>query len=151
MVELLRHLAADVENGLIATVVSTAQAEALDDLLDQAEDYYRRKHKEGAGILATAVFEDTVRRIARASEVTEARVKLDARITELNREDVITSIVAKRCRAASGVRNGALHAQWETVTLDDVHDVLRLTRGTAVQSPREVSISVLAFHNAVSQ
>ena len=67
LTELLKRLVVDVENGLVASVVSAAQAEALDDLLDQAADYHRRQHMEGAGILATAVFEDTVRRVARAS------------------------------------------------------------------------------------
>jgi hypothetical protein len=128
MTALLNRLANDVENGLIASVVSIAQAEALDDLLDQAEDYHRKQHKVGAGILATAVFEDTVRRVARANEVADSGTKLDTLITELDQRDVITSIVAKRCRAAAGVRNGALHAQWDTVTLEDVESVLRLTR-----------------------
>jgi hypothetical protein len=128
MTALLKRLVSDVENGLIASVVSIAQADALDDLLDQAQDYHRKQHKEGAGILATAVFEDTVRRVARANDVAESGTKLDTLITALDQSDVITSIVAKRCRAAAGVRNDALHAQWDTVTLKDVESVLRLTR-----------------------
>lgn len=128
MTALLERLADDVENALVASVISAAQAEALDDLLDQAADYHRKQHKEGAGILATAVFEDTLRRVARAHDVPEAGVALDSVISALDQKDVITSIVAKRCRAAAGVRNGALHAQWDRVTLGDVDTVLHLTR-----------------------
>ena len=61
-------------------------------------------------------------------DVHEAKVPLDTVITTLDQKDVITSIVAKRCRRPAGVRNGALHAQWDTVTLDDVDTVLRPTR-----------------------
>ena len=128
LTELLKRLASDVDNGLVASVAAIAGAETLDDLLDQAEEYYRKSHKEGAGNLATAVLEDTVRRIARAHKVTEAGVKLDSLITTLTQDDVITSIVAKRCRAAAGVRNATLHAQWDQVTIEDVDSVIRLTR-----------------------
>lgn len=124
----LRQLAADVDNGLVASVVAVASAETLDDLLDQAEEYHRRSRKEGAGILATAVFEDTIRRTARVHKVSDAGVSLENLISTLTKDDVITSIVAKRCRAAAGVRNGALHAQWGGVTIEDVDSVIRLTR-----------------------
>jgi hypothetical protein len=36
--------------------------------------------------------------------------------------------VAKRCRAAAGARNKALHAQWDEITLQDVESVIALTR-----------------------
>jgi hypothetical protein len=36
--------------------------------------------------------------------------------------------MAKRCRAASGARNKALHAQWDQITLQDVEMVIALAR-----------------------
>jgi hypothetical protein len=125
--EILTRLSYDVENGLIASLVTVARAEALDDLLDQAREYQKRNNKQGAGILATAVFEDTVRRLARIKEIAEAGVSTDRVISELDRQQFITSILAKRCRVAAGVRNYALHAQWDDFSLEDVGDVMRLT------------------------
>jgi hypothetical protein len=125
--EILKRLSYDVENGMIASLVTTVSAETLDDLLDQAKAYHRRNHKEGAGILATAVFEDTVRRLARISEIDEAGIQTDQVISNLDKKQIITSILAKRCRVAAGVRNHALHAQWDKFSLADVEDVMRLT------------------------
>jgi hypothetical protein len=97
------------------------------NLLDQAKEYHKRNNKEGSGILGTAVFEDTVRRLARANMVTEAGTKTDRIISELDKKGTINGIIAKRCRVAAGVRNHALHAQWNEFSLSDVEDVIRLT------------------------
>lgn len=127
LASVLKRLLGDVENGLISSIVNAASAETLDDLLDQAKEYHRRNQKEGAGILATAVYEDTIRRLARNNDVGEAGVKADQIISDLAKKDVITSIMAKRCRVAADVRNHALHAQWDKFTLADIDDVMRLT------------------------
>jgi hypothetical protein len=58
----LKRLADDIENGLVGSIAEAASAETLGDLLEQGTEYHRRGHKEGAGILATAVYEDTIRR-----------------------------------------------------------------------------------------
>ncbi len=123
----LRRLADDVENGLVVSIAQAASAETLDDLLAQAREYHRREHRQGAGVLATAVYEDTIRRLARAQQLTEVGIPTDKIISDLNRADAISGVIAKRCRAASDVRNAALHAQWERFTLADVDEVLRLT------------------------
>lgn len=127
LVEILKRLFSDIENGLITSITTAASAETLDDLLDQAKEYHSRKNKEGAGILATAVFEDTMRRLARDRDIIEAGIKADHIISELEKKGVITGVMAKRCRVAAGVRNHALHAQWDQFSLEDIEDVMRLT------------------------
>jgi uncharacterized protein YutE (UPF0331/DUF86 family) len=124
---ILRRLSEDIDNGLITSITIAASAEVLDDLLDQAKEYHKRGNKEGAAILATVIFEDSVRRLARASEISDAGTKADQIISELDKRDVITGVMAKRCRVAAGVRNHALHAQWDELSLEDVGDVIRLT------------------------
>lgn len=125
---LLGHLIEDARQGLLTSVADNACAETFDDLLDHAAEYHRLKRKEGSGILATAVFEDTLRRIVQPHALDGERKKLDQVISTLVKEDVITGIVSKRCRTAAGVRNAALHADWEAFTLGDVEDVIKLTR-----------------------
>lgn len=61
--ELLKRLLADIDDGLLASVANQARAETFDDLLDHAQSYLDENRKEGSGVLASAVFEDTVRRI----------------------------------------------------------------------------------------
>jgi hypothetical protein len=125
---LFSQLRSDVERGLVGSIAVAAQAEALDDLLGHAAIYLREKRKEGAGVLSTAVFEDTIRRIVRSTGEDPTGKTLDPLINALVQSDTITGIVAKRCRAAAGVRNSALHANWEEFTLDDVGAVVTLTR-----------------------
>lgn len=127
LTDVLKRISLDIDSGLITSVADAASAETLDDLLDQAKEYHRRSHKEGSGILATAVYEDTIRRIARAHNITEAKVSTDQIISDLVNANVISPLVAKLCRFASGVRNHALHAQWNEFTLAEVDQVIRLT------------------------
>jgi hypothetical protein len=124
---ILRRLSNDIDNGLITSITIAASAEVLDDLLDQAREYHKRGNKEGTAILATAIFEDTVRRLARANEIPDAGIKADQIISELDKKGVITGVMAKRCRVAAGVRNHAQHAQWSEFSLNDIGDVIRLT------------------------
>ncbi len=126
--EMLKNMLEDARRGLLTSVADNACAETFDDLLDHADEYFREGRKDGSGILASAVFEDTLRKVARSNEIIEADTNLDAVISSLKREGVITKIVAKRCRTAADVRNAALHADWEAFTLGDVEDVIKLTR-----------------------
>jgi len=126
--ELLKNMLEDARRGLLTSVADNACAETFDDLLDHADEYFREGRKDGSGILASAVFEDTLRKVARSNEIIEADTNLDAVISSLKREGVITKIVAKRCRTAADVRNAALHADREAFTLGDVEDVIKLTR-----------------------
>lgn len=124
----LKNLLSDSERGLLASITNQAQAEAFDDLLEHAKSYLEHDHKEGAGVLASAVFEDTVRRIARMSKTIDADKKLDTVISALASEGRLSSIKAKRCRAAADLRNKALHGSWEDYELSDVKSSIELTR-----------------------
>jgi hypothetical protein len=128
LTSLLKQLLIDIDQGMLTSVADQARAETLDDLLDEAAEYHKLKHLQGSGVLGTAVFEDTLRRICRSNGIADNGVKTDALISALAGRNLITSVVAKRCRAAAGVRNQALHAQWSEVTLKDIEAVISLTR-----------------------
>ena len=126
--EMLKNILEDARRGLLTSVADNACAETFDDLLDHAPEYFQEGRKDGSGILASAVFEDTLRKVARSNEIIEADTNLDAVISSLKREGVITKIVAKRCRATADVRNAARHADWDAFSLGDVEDAIKLTR-----------------------
>jgi hypothetical protein len=128
LAQIIKRLIVDVRAGVLGSIADAARGETLDDLLDQAAEYHRRQQKQGAGVLASAVFEDTVRQIARKHAVGAAGDKLDALIIALEKGGMITALVAKRSRAAAGLRNHAQHADWDAYTLADVLPVLALTR-----------------------
>jgi hypothetical protein len=112
-VAILRRLADDIERGFLASVENQAVAVVFDDFLDHAVEYLKQERKNEAAVIAGIVFEDTIRRICRVQNVKENGVKLDALITELVNQSVLTGLKAKRARAAGGLRTSAAHARWE--------------------------------------
>jgi hypothetical protein len=125
---LLKRLLADVDDGLLASVANQARGETLDDLLDQAAEYLKQERLDGSGILAGSIFEDTLRRICRSNGIDDKSAKTDNLISDLNKREIISNNVAKRCRAAAGLRNSALHAQWDEFTIGDVQATVLLAR-----------------------
>jgi uncharacterized protein YutE (UPF0331/DUF86 family) len=123
---ILAALRIDIKNGLLAEVVDSIRGETFDIMLDHAEEYHKKGVKEGSGVLVSAVFEDTIRRIAERNG--SSRDKLDQAIDALRAAGVLTPVKANRCEAAAGLRNKALHAQWDEYDLRDVGSVIRTTR-----------------------
>ncbi len=51
--------------------------------------------------------------------------KLDSTISALQTNNVISSLEAKKLRYYAGIRNKALHADWDEFALDDVKDLIQ--------------------------
>lgn len=126
--EVLLNLARDVDNGLIVGIVTSAQAEVFDDFIEHAVQYLKAGKKQQAGVIAGVVFEDSLRRLCRKHQIPEPGVPLDALITSLEKAGHLTSVQAKRARAAAGLRTSATHAQWDEFQPDDVRAVIEYTK-----------------------
>lgn len=126
--ELLKHLLADMDAGLLGSVADRARAETFGDFLDHGKAYLDDGKVREAGVIAGVVFEDTVRRICRKHSIEERDVKLDSLISALVSADVLTQMKAKRARVAAAVRTKATHAQWDEFTPSDVAEAIALTR-----------------------
>lgn len=124
----LKNLLIDAEAGLLASVADRAKAEAFDDFLDHAEAYAKENRKSESGVIAGVVFEDTLRRICKKLNIQERDVKLDSLISELVSCGELTSVKAKRARAAAGARTKATHAQWDEFEISDVQATINFTR-----------------------
>lgn len=69
MVNLLSNLSKDTKAGLLSSVADSARAEVIDDFLEHANSYLTQgKHNE-AGVIAGAVFEDTLRQICQRCRI----------------------------------------------------------------------------------
>ncbi|MEE8226589.1 MAG: hypothetical protein V3R30_07195 [Kiloniellales bacterium] len=124
----LRRLLADIEDGLLVSVADQATAETFDDFLDHADFYLRQNRKDPAGVIAGVVFEDSLRRICTANDITEVGQKLDDLISQLQKAGVLSAMKTKRARAAAGVRTKATHAQWPEFDGPDVEATIKFTR-----------------------
>ena len=129
----LEHLMADAEAGLLGSISAQVQAETFDDFIDHAEAYLREERKDPAGVIAGVVFEDSLRRLARARSIVEKDVPLDLVISGLQGINELSRLQAKRARVGADVRTKATHAQWAEFSRADVQLTIDLVRELTVK------------------
>jgi predicted nucleic acid-binding protein len=126
MQSLLVALETDCRRGLLTELEYIFSAESFDSFLEMAEEYRKASKKQESSILCAAVFEDSVRKLGKKHSIRERKV--DALLDQLVQANVITLVKAKRMKAATGVRNKAMHAEWDAFDLSDVEEAIRVTR-----------------------
>jgi hypothetical protein len=129
IVEILRALLPDIDEGLLANLRNAVTAEAFDDFLDHAKWYWQQNRKNESGVIAGVVFEDTIRRIYRDKIADDGKVrKLEDLINTLAKNGVITGQQSKQAKVASDVRTKATHAQWDEINFEAVESTIQITR-----------------------
>ena len=116
----LQSVQLEAQAGLLTKLEDQVVATAFDDFLDHASQYHRSGKIKEAAVLASAVLEDTVKRIAKKSGIDPAGLSLEPLIDELAKRDVVTPVKAKRLKSYAAIRNHALHAEWDQLDLKDV-------------------------------
>jgi uncharacterized protein YutE (UPF0331/DUF86 family) len=110
--------------GLLRKVEHVVIAEAFDDFLDHAASYHKANKKVESSVLASAVLEDTIKRIASKNGLAAKSRSLETLVDDLVKADVFTPVKAKRVKAFAGVRNKALHAEWDGFDIRDVGEMI---------------------------
>jgi len=113
--------------GMLRRIEYVIAAATFDDFLDHAAEYHKAGKKIEASVLASAVLEDTVKKIAVKNSVAEKRT-LDPVIDDLAGTGVFTPVKAKRVKAYTGTRNKALHAEWDAFDIKDVSEMINGVR-----------------------
>ena len=124
----LRSLREELDAGLLRSVEYYYVAIAFDDFLEHAEQYHKSGRKIESAVLGSAVFEDAVRKTAEKHSIPQAGIKTDALIDALVKANALSPVKAKRWKAYAGVRNAALHAQWDDIEIRDVGDLIHGTK-----------------------
>jgi hypothetical protein len=117
---LLQSVHLEAQAGLLTRLEDQVVATAFDEFLDHATQYHKSGKIIEAAVLASAVLEDTVKRIAIKNSVDPTGLSLEPLIDKLTKQEVVTPVKAKRLKAYSAVRNHALHAEWDKLDLKDV-------------------------------
>ncbi|MBH3426365.1 hypothetical protein [Pseudomonas alkylphenolica] len=117
---LLQSVQHEAQAGLLVKLEDQVVALAFDDFLDHATQYHKAGKLKEAAVLGSAVLEDTIKRIARKSEIAVNGMSLEPLIDELTKRSVFTQVKAKRLKSYAAVRNHALHAEWEKLDIRDV-------------------------------
>jgi uncharacterized protein YutE (UPF0331/DUF86 family) len=125
---LLSSAREEFEQGLLGRIEYVVAAATFDDFLDHAASYHKADRKIEASVLASAVLEDTVKKIAGKNGLAVAGKSLDPLIDELVKAGVLTPVKAKRVKSFAAVRNHALHAEWDSFDIRDVGELIAGTR-----------------------
>ena len=122
----LQNLKAAIANDLLGTIQKSVTGEVLTDfirLTRAALDENNDNGKNVAAVLAAAVYEDTIRRLAEAHGLPHMG-KLQDQIQSLKDAGVIQGSQVGILTAYLNFRNNALHAQWEKVERESIVSVL---------------------------
>ncbi len=125
---LLESVAEEMRHGLMRKAEYVFVASTFDDFLEHATEYHKSGKKIESAVLASAVFEDAVRRLSRKMNIEQAGRSLDNLIDDLSKAGAVTPVKAKRWKSYAGARNSALHAQWDDFDIRDVGEMIKGTR-----------------------
>lgn len=125
---ILKSVQTEAQNGLLAKLEYQVFATAFDDFLDHASQFHKSGKAKESAILVSAVLEDTLKRIAVKNDIDPAGYTLEPLIDELTKMGIFTPVKAKRMKSYSGVRNAALHAEWDKLDLKDIGNVIEGVR-----------------------
>ena len=117
---LLRSVEQEANAGLLTRLEDQVIATTMDEFLDHSSHYHKGGKVREAAVLASAVLEDTIKRIAQKNGLDPKGLSLDPLIDELTKGEIFTQVKSKRLKAYASVRNHALHAEWEQIDLKDV-------------------------------
>ena len=118
----LEALYSDIEDGLLAKLEYKISAQDFLNFFDHAKSYLKQQKKVEASVISSSIFEDTIRKIGKKNGI--EYTKLDRIIDELTKAEIITGTEAKKLKYFAGIRNDALHADWDKITLNDVKDLV---------------------------
>ncbi len=125
---LLLSIKDEIERGLLRKAEYLFIATTFDDFLDHAAMYHKGGKKNESSVLASAVCEDAIRKIANKNELEEKGKSLELVIDELAKKNVFTPVKAKKIKVFAAIRNKSLHAQWEEFDIQDVGELIKGTR-----------------------
>ncbi len=128
LVGLLQSAAEEMKAGLMRKAEYVFVATTFDEFLEHATEYHKAGKKTESSILASAVFEDTVRKLSERHGIAESGRPLETIIDDLAKKGALTPVKAKRVKGFGAVRNKALHAQWDEFDIRDVGDLISGTR-----------------------
>lgn len=123
---IFQSTAAEWQNGLLEPLEPRFAARTLASFLRDAAQLMAQSSGEypAAGVLASAVLEDSVRRLCLRHGLSVDKVSLEGRLDALKAKGIITKVANKRLKGFAGVRDAAFHAHWEQLSPGDISQLI---------------------------
>ncbi len=122
---LLLSLKEEIKNGLLKKIEFIFGAITFDNFLDHADYYHKANKKVESSVLASAVLEDTLKKIYRKNINDSKGLSLEEIINDLVRGKIFTPVKGKRIKSYAGIRNHAFHAEWDEFDIKDVGELIK--------------------------
>lgn len=120
----LATVKAEIEAGLLTSIRHQARGEILADFILLAKDAIDNGEKNVAAVLACAALEDGLKRFAESVGLEVEDKDLSEVINALKAASVLPGPQAKVVQSFVGVRNKAMHAEWDKINTSEVHSVI---------------------------
>jgi len=114
----------EFDKGLLTQIDLIIAAETFDNFLDHAEEYHKAGKATESAVLASAVLEDTVKKIAKKHNIDHSKT-LDPLVDDMIKINVFTPVKGKRIKAYASTHNHALHADWDKFDIKDVGEMIK--------------------------
>jgi uncharacterized protein YutE (UPF0331/DUF86 family) len=126
----LRFLRDAIAGDLLHRTYVEVVAADLSEFLAYAETYFEAGQKVQASVIAAAVFEDSLRRLAREHGLESGRdVQIESLINALRTRSIVSKPDAQELKFLASIRNAAMHASWDEFDLETVGRMIRGTEG----------------------
>jgi uncharacterized protein YutE (UPF0331/DUF86 family) len=119
----IRQVSDALDRDLLIRLSDEITAADFSSFLDHARYYHQEGKKMESSVIAAAVYEDTIRRLAEKYGI-DRTGKVDSIISSLKRQGILSGVDAQKLRYYAGIRNSALHAAWEEFEIADVGDLI---------------------------
>jgi hypothetical protein len=124
---LLRGAIEALKHGLLTELRTQVLLDIKTDFLEAAQNALKSDAKDVAAVLACAVLEDSVKRLASKHHRDDLRDReFSVVVVELFKADAITKATKGVLLSHVDLRNSALHAQWHEVSKEAVQALLYL-------------------------
>jgi uncharacterized protein YutE (UPF0331/DUF86 family) len=120
----LKSAEAEWRNGLINTLELRFVGLAFDDFLRHASAFNEAGKKMEAAVLASAVLEDTVKRLCQKHSISAESKSLENLINALKSAGTLGKVKAERLKSYAALRNKAFHADWDSFDQRDLRQMI---------------------------
>lgn len=121
---LLKSARAETSHGLLKSLEYHFVGLAFEDFLKYASRFNEGGKKMEAAVLASAVLEDTIKRLCRKHAIEVKDKTLDPLLNALKSGGILTRVKTERLRASVALRNQAFHADWAAFDAQDVRQMI---------------------------
>jgi hypothetical protein len=124
---------AEIEAGLISSLVKEARGEILADFVSFSKEALNDGHKDVGAVLACAALEDCLKRYAESEGLSVDGKSMSEVISALKSAGKVRGPQGSLLQSFQTIRNKAFHAQWDKIGSEEIQGVIAFTQEFLVQ------------------